>query len=52
MKTLTIPLLRTLETNDLDTALELEGARFSVDQCNWPESFPSSLAQLVRAPDC
>ena len=42
MKTLVIPLLKSLETNDLDTALELEGARFSVDVCNWPEEFPYS----------
>ena len=42
MKTLRIPLLKSLETNDLDTALELEGARFSVDQCNWPDDFPYS----------
>lgn len=40
MKTLRIPLLASLEGNDLDTALELEGARFSVDQCNWPDKFP------------
>lgn len=42
MKTLCIPLLRSLETNDLDTALELEGERFSVDECNWPSEFPYS----------
>jgi len=42
MKTLRIPLLKSLESNDLDTALELEGTRFSVDQCNWPEEFPYS----------
>lgn len=40
MKTLRIPLLASLEGTDLDTALELEGARFSVDQCNWPDKFP------------
>lgn len=40
MKTLRIPLLASLEETDLDTALELEGARFSVDQCNWPDKFP------------
>ena len=40
MKTLRIPLLASLEGTDLDTALELEGARFSVDQCNWPDQFP------------
>ena len=40
MKTLRIPLLASLEGNDLDTALELEGARFSLDQCNWPDKFP------------
>ena len=42
MKTLSIPYLKSLETNDLDTAIELEGARFSVDQCNWPDAFPYS----------
>ena len=42
MKSLHIPLLRSLESNDLDTALELEGARFCVDQCNWPDTFPYS----------
>lgn len=55
MKTLTIPLLRTLETNDLDTALELEGARFSVDQCNWPESFPYAPfcnGRIARTEEC
>lgn len=40
MKTLRIPLLASLEETDLDTALELEGTRFSVDQCNWPDKFP------------
>ena len=40
MKTLRIPLLASLEETDLDTALELEGARFSLDQCNWPDKFP------------
>ena len=40
MRTLRIPLLRDLENQDLDTALELEGARFQVDQVNWPEAFP------------
>ena len=42
MKKLIIPRLKSLGTNDLDTALELEGTRFSVDQCNWPEEFPYS----------
>ncbi len=42
MKKLIIPLLKSLDTNDLDTALELEGTRFSVDNCNWPETFPYS----------
>jgi hypothetical protein len=42
METLRIPLLKSLETNDLDTTLELEGARFSVDRCNWPGEFPYS----------
>ena len=42
MKKLVIPLLKSLDVNDLDTAIELEGARFAVDQCNWPEAFPYS----------
>ena len=40
MKTLRIPLLQHLDEQDLDTALELDGAPFSVDQVNWPESYP------------
>ena len=40
MKTLRIPLLHDLEEQDLDTALELQGERFTVDNGNWPESYP------------
>ena len=54
MKTLEIPLLESLADNDLDTALELEGARFNVDECNWPESFPYSpfcCGRIARTED-
>jgi hypothetical protein len=40
MKTLRIPLLQHPEEQDLDTALELDGAPFAVDQVNWPAEFP------------
>ena len=40
MKTLRIPLLRDLEEQDLDTAIELGGQTFSVDCLNWPAEFP------------
>ena len=40
MKTLRIPLLQNLEEQDLDTALELCGGRFSVDTVNWPGDYP------------
>lgn len=39
-KTLRIPLLQQLEQQDLDTALELGGTPFAVDQVNWPAEFP------------
>lgn len=39
-KTLRIPLLQHLEEQDLDTALELDGARFDVNQVNWPQAYP------------
>ena len=39
MKRLTVP-LADFENQDLDTALELSGARFDVDCVNWPETFP------------
>ena len=39
-KTLRIPLLQNLEEQDLDTALELDGARFNVNQVNWPQAYP------------
>ena len=38
-KTLTVPLVD-FESQDLDTALEVHGARFDVDSVNWPESYP------------
>ena len=39
MKRLSVP-LADFENQDLDTALELSGARFDVDCVNWPEAFP------------
>lgn len=38
-KSLSVPLID-LENQDLDTTLELSGARFDVDCVNWPEAFP------------
>ena len=38
-KSLIVPLID-LENQDLDTVLELSGARFDVDCVNWPEAFP------------
>ena len=40
MKTLKVPFIADFEEVDIDTALELEGARFEVDQVNWPAAFP------------
>ena len=40
MRTLQVPFIADFEEVDLDTALELEGARFQVDQVNWPAAFP------------
>ena len=40
MKTLRIPLLQNLEEQDLDTAIELGGQTFRVDNVNWPAEFP------------
>ena len=40
MRTLQVPFIADFEEVDLDTALELEGARFQVDQVNWPATFP------------
>lgn len=40
MTALRIPLLAGLEETDMDTALELWGARFIVDRVNWPDAFP------------
>ena len=39
MNPLTVPLI-SLENQDPDTALELQGARFDVRCVNWPEAFP------------
>ena len=39
MKRLSVP-LADFENQDLDTTLELSGARFDVDCVNWPEAFP------------
>ena len=40
MRTLQVPFIADFEEVDLDTALELEGSRFQVDQVNWPAAFP------------
>ena len=40
MNTIKVPFIADFEQVDLDTALELEGARFQVDQVNWPAEFP------------
>ena len=53
MKTLEVPLVN-FEERDLDTALELEGARFSVDCVNWPEGWPYAplcSGRLARTED-
>lgn len=39
MKSIKIPLVD-FEGQDLDSALELHGARFDVDSVNWPDQFP------------
>ena len=39
MKTLRVP-IADFENLDLDSALELQGARFDVDCVNWPAEFP------------
>ena len=41
MKTIRVPLV-SFENRDLDSVLELEGARFDVDCVNWPGEFPYS----------
>ena len=38
-KKLNVPFVE-LVSRDQDTALEMDGARFDVDQVNWPETFP------------
>ena len=40
MRQIQVPYIADFEEVDLDTALELEGARFQVDQVNWPAAFP------------
>ena len=40
MKQIHVPFIADFEEVDLDTALELEGSRFQVDQVNWPAAFP------------
>ena len=40
MRSLRVPFIADFEEVDLDTALELEGARFQVDQVNWPATYP------------
>lgn len=39
MKTIKVPLVN-FDSKDLDSVLELEGARFDVDCVNWPAEFP------------
>jgi len=39
MKTITVPLVD-FDKYDLDSALELQGARFDVDVLNWPSEWP------------
>lgn len=39
MNKINVP-LADFENQDLDTALELDGARFDVECVNWPETFP------------
>lgn len=40
MRQIHVPLITDFEELDLDTALELHGTRFQVDQVNWPADFP------------
>ena len=40
MRQIHVPLITDFEELDLDTALELHGAPFLVDQVNWPDTFP------------
>ena len=39
MKTLNVPLV-SFDTQDLDSVMELEAARFDVNTVNWPSEFP------------
>ena len=54
MRTLRVPFIADFEEVDLDTVLELEGARFQVDQVNWPATFPYAplcAGRLARTED-
>ena len=54
MKTIRVPFIADFEEVDLDTALELEGARFQVDQVNWPSEYPYApfcAGRLARTED-
>lgn len=53
IKKLNVPLVE-FENQDMDTVLELGGARFDIDQVNWPESFPYAplcSGRLARTED-
>ena len=53
MKSLNVPLVD-FENQDLDTALELSGARFDVASVNWPDAFPYAplcSGRIARTPD-
>lgn len=39
MKTITVPLVN-FDKSDLDSVMELQGARFDVDVLNWPKEWP------------
>ena len=39
MRTLNVPLVN-FDTQDLDSVMELQAARFDIDQVNWPSDFP------------
>lgn len=39
MKTITVPFVN-FEKSDLDSVMELQGARFDVDVLNWPKEWP------------
>ena len=53
MNTIKVPFIADFEQVDLDTALELEGARFQVDRVNWPAEFPYAplcAGRIARTP--